>query len=115
MSLSRRTRYFTTWIACIAVLLSALAPAVARVLAATNTPFGLSAEMCSTNKAVLSASPADDRANRSPLPSDHTLHLDHCPYCQTHAGSFGLVPVAASALVASGHPAVFPPLFYRSP
>jgi hypothetical protein len=43
------------------------------------------------------------------------LHFEHCPFCFTHAGSFGVPPTPPLMLpVALGSPAM-PSLFYQSP
>jgi len=94
----RRTLYL--WIAIMAVLFSALAPAVSRAMT-PSSPYGY-AEICSV-----------DQIKKSPAQYDHTA--EHCPYCATHGGTHALLPPAmASFAVVGGHD-YYPPLFYSAP
>jgi hypothetical protein len=131
---------FAAWIACFAVLLAALAPSISHVLyaakgaekiAATHsaTHHGESVptaktelpDMASHDHGPASPVPAESdmadhhHASASHSPADKGMHFEHCPFCFTHAGSFGLSPAAAlTHPVVSGSPE-FPSLFYQSP
>lgn len=50
-------------------------------------------------------------------PDSHSsgLHFEHCPFCFTHAGSFGLAPFTAVMATADTGASLLPILFYRSP
>jgi hypothetical protein len=53
-----------------------------------------------------------DASKKSPL-----HHLEHCPFCMTHADTVALplpLPLAPSFAVAGGHD-LFPALFYHAP
>ncbi len=96
------------WIACLAILLNALAPSLSHAL---MTPGGSSnmMEICSAaGTRWIVADQADDAPAQSPL-----QHPEHCPFCITHADLLDL-PGAASFAVTGGHD-LFPALFYRSP
>jgi len=111
---SIRIRHIAAWIACFAILLAALAPTVSRILAATCDAPLARAEICATHGDEM-AQEEDHSAHHSSAPAGKELHFDHCPFCATHAGSFGLAPVDALPLPeASGAP-MLPPLFYQSP
>ncbi|WP_334190449.1 DUF2946 domain-containing protein [Noviherbaspirillum sp.] len=43
------------------------------------------------------------------------LHFEHCPFCFTHAGSFGLAPFSAVIVAPAAGASILPVLFYRSP
>ena len=82
--LNRSRHTLSSWIAVFAVLLNALAPAVSISLSEARTPAagGNWMEVCSTRGSVwvrLGEEPADSTP-------------EHCPYCFTHAASFGLPP-----------------------
>lgn len=95
------------WIAILAILFSALAPAISQALTKTERYLGLG-EIC-TVKGVSSTDQAP--AKSDPL----THHMKNCPYCATHGGSFALLPPALlSVQVLDGHD-LYPPLYYRAP
>jgi hypothetical protein len=121
-------RRVTTWIAIFAVLLASLAPSLSHALAAAGwTGYLNDTEHCSEE----AESAADDGpdvyahdihdmdaahgAHASQAPDDHSMHFEHCPFCFTHAGSFG-TPTTAEFVtpLATGSP-VLPSLFFHSP
>ena len=84
LMLNRSRPIFSSWIAVFAVLLNALAPAVSVSLSEARNPAagGNWVEICSTRGSTwtrLGEEPADSAP-------------EHCPYCFTHAASFGLPP-----------------------
>lgn len=109
-----------TWIAALAILFGAMAPAISRAMAADASraaSIDPAMEVCTMlgMKTVLAADSAD-HGNRGgkpdPATTDHML--EHCPYCAVHAAP-ALLPAPApilSALPAAA--AAYPPLFYRS-
>jgi hypothetical protein len=54
-------------------------------------------------------------AGHTPAMHSPAMHFEHCPFCFTHAGSFGLPFVASIVLPTVGAAAVAPLLFYRAP
>ena len=62
----------------------------------------------------MAAHDTDHSSHHSTEPAKKELHFEHCPFCVTHAGSFGLVPIDALALPAPRGSDVFPSLFYQS-
>lgn len=52
---------------------------------------------------------------KSSAPAEKTLHFEHCPFCFSHGGTFGLPPTAAFAFPVASSFQAFPPLFYQSP
>lgn len=102
----------TVWIALLAILFGALAPSVSHALAARNSNVGI-AELCTTNAS--NASSVVIQGQEKPLKDALLHHLEHCPFCTTHGGTFALPPpLPVSFAVIGGHD-VFPALFYRAP
>jgi hypothetical protein len=102
-----KRRVLQLWIAILATLFSALAPAISQAYTQTERYPGLG-EMCSVKGL---SSPKQAPAKPDPL--GH--HMKNCPYCATHGGSFALLPAAPlSVQVLDGHD-LYPPLYYRAP
>lgn len=101
------------WIACLAILLNALVPSISHALSAMHGASKV-VEVCSTAGTKLLAI---DQAAPDSSPIDSTLHhLEHCPFCLTHAGTFAL-PAATltTPFAVMGGYDLFPSLFYHSP
>lgn len=84
-------------IAICAMMLSALAPSISYAfMSAGNADWN---NVCRTP-----ASGADSGLDArlinagKPLPSEKNMHGEYCPFCVTHAGSFGLPPTSAIVL-----------------
>lgn len=93
----RRHRHVAAWIACLAILLNALAPAIAHAIGAQRGEQALLGAVCTTDRsglarAVLAAAAADDEGDGG---SAQGMNAS-CPYCGTHAGAF--LPPAASVV-----------------
>lgn len=101
------------WIALLAILGGALAPAISHM-----------ADHDRADKAVLEVCTAEGarmvtmHGDADPVKNDKPLHfsLEHCPFCIPHAGSLGLLPssVLVFHLPADGAQ-YFPPLFLSAP
>lgn len=68
-------RKFVHWIAALAILLGALAPAVSQALSLANNGQGFVVEICSTNGTKMTQVIGDDE------PSSSSVMGSHCPYC----------------------------------
>lgn len=100
---ARHTR-LVALVACWAVMLLSLAPMISRLLA------------CDQNAAMAACHGAHASAENGGAPHDkHELHLDHCSYCFTHAGSFALPPLPIVALSFCLAATFLPFLFFRAP
>ncbi|TFW33875.1 DUF2946 domain-containing protein [Massilia horti] len=97
MGLRSRRHILSAWLACFAILAASLMPTVSRALAAAGDA-AFAAEICSASgtrvESPILASHHDSG------PDQHGLQLDHCGYCLTHAGSFGLLPIFATIVPA---------------
>ncbi|MDT9001067.1 DUF2946 domain-containing protein [Paucibacter sp. APW11] len=117
MFFRRRLKHLVSWIASLAILLAALAPALSHALQ-RDVPGGWT-EICTVTGAKL-VKTVDARADTAdagqPASDDAGLHgLKHCPYCATHSTALGLPPAAgASPLLLSGGAEV-PELFLLAP
>jgi len=102
----RRLRQQLAWLASLAVLVGALAPAVSQWLAAAQ-PAAFWAEVCSSTNSPLPAGlrlAQADPASRQPTDRDPvSVHTKVCAYCVTHAGSFGLLPSTTQLTFDASH------------
>ncbi|WP_176442540.1 DUF2946 family protein [Noviherbaspirillum humi] len=114
------------WLAAFAVLVAALAPTVSHLLAARIQADQMVAAHGAGHDVrhdhdhdheAHHAAALDSPAAQEPEPSSsgHELHFEHCPFCLTHAGSFGLAPRLAQRFFNAVAVAVFPVLFYLAP
>jgi hypothetical protein len=68
-------RKFIHWIAALAILMGALAPAVSQALSLANNGQGFVVEVCSSNGSKMTQVIGDDETSSSPALGSH------CPYC----------------------------------
>jgi Protein of unknown function (DUF2946) len=104
-----RQRALHVWIALLAILFSALAPALSQAVAAP-APFAGQMEIC-TMDGIRSISP-DDPGTGAP-PSDH--FQKHCSICLTHPAPPALLPPTAFVIASAASVQPWPPLFYQAP
>lgn len=115
MKLSGQHNRLIAWIACLAMLLNALAPAVSHAMASAQGNTSLLQEVCSAagNKTPIVLDlgikkPANSNGSKS-------APMQHCPYCCTHAGAFGLAAGHTSAIATPNLSYSVPELFYHAP
>jgi len=104
--LARPRRALSSWIAILAVLLNALMPTVSVALENARSPLTARSsnwtEVCSTQGTIWVRLAADgsliEQTSQRPADAPASLHVEHCPYCLTHAASFGLPPAPAWAV-----------------
>lgn len=102
------------WIAILAILFNALAPIVSHARASAATA-GAQVEVCTAAgmAMVAMATSAGDQPDPGP---DHGMKgMNHCAYCATHAGSFGLPPYTTSVVAVLGGHDAYPALFFHAP
>lgn len=117
-------RWWQIWIACCAILLNALAPSMSQAVAAVRGQ-AVAWEICRVDsvpaaaggsRLALSAAKAGFAAQDGAPAGDGKMKPgEHCAYCLTHAGSFGLPPALVSIPGVFGSHPEHPFLFYRSP
>lgn len=95
-----------SWIACFAVVLATLAPSVSHLLAAERIesveraipePCRIAAA-CNTQEQQQVHQHAAAASSDSSVPSKNSLHVKHCPFCNTTAASFALMPTSVAIL-----------------
>lgn len=105
MRLSDKRNVLHLWIAILALLFSAIAPAVSHAMSAASGVPGL--EMCTIDG--VKPPPAKSL-------SDAILHaFEHCPYCAAHATPPALPPPSAWHFPLQRAQPIFPALYYYSP
>jgi hypothetical protein len=115
MNMTSSLRRVAAWIACLAILMAALAPTLSHALAAARGSSDTWMEICSASsikfiKVAVSDNPGE------PAPAKPAMQMDHCPFCLTHAGALGMPPpIATFAVPLIVHLPTFPALFYQSP
>lgn len=99
---SVRNRRRTAWLAILAILLNAFAPAMSHAMAAH---FGISLlEVCTPDG--LKRIAVEYSAARPDVPQGAHVAVDsHCPYCAPHGASFAHTPPALPAVAVLGGPA----------
>ncbi|GGC01579.1 DUF2946 domain-containing protein [Pseudoduganella buxea] len=121
-------RLLQVWIACCAILLNALAPAVSHALALDDAT-GRGWEICLNDGTRLSGSGELDQAtflaltdrgrslsSKVPAPAPaKPMAMADCGYCLPNAGPLGMPPAMLQALPFAALPAERPFLFYHAP
>lgn len=110
--MKRITRRVAAWIACIAMLFAALAPSVSQAMSAV--PGDSWTEICSVSGTKFVKVTAD-KAEVSHHSKSDLHHVEHCPLCVTHAGSFALPPTAGFSIPLIETQETHPSLFFQSP
>ena len=110
MQLRRLTRRFASWIAVLAILMSALAPAVSHALGTAGTASWI--EVC-TSQGSKWVQSNDEPGGDSAPGAEHAL--EHCPYCSIHPNAVGIPPAPLQALPAAGLAHAVPQAFLAAP
>jgi hypothetical protein len=118
MKMFRKNSRFTVFIACLAMLLNMLAPAVSHAMASGQGD-SLLLEVCSAagNKTAIAIQlnfeePLGTTQNN---PDSQAAPMQHCPYCLTHAGTFALPPATQLLALIPNLSYSLPELFYHAP
>ncbi len=110
---ARPHRRLTAWIASLAILLGALAPAVSQAVSwATGDDFRW-IQICTAAGLELVA--VDDAAGADGEGDAAGGFAERCPCCGTHAGSFGLPPAPPVSFSLPVVPDLQPILYHRAP
>src|SRR5450830_1871181 len=90
------------WFACLAILLNALSPSLSYAFASLHANANSAAvEICSASGAVYTQA---DLAQAARSTTDSVLHhIEHCPFCMSHAGSVALPPSSSWATTTIRH------------
>ena len=112
MGMTLIMRRWAAWVACFAVLFAALAPSLSHAMAASQGDAW--AEICTVGGAKL-VKVSVASADAADFGQQDQQHLEHCPFCATHAGSFALLPGAGYVLPLLETYDTFPSLYFQSP
>jgi hypothetical protein len=102
----------TVWIALLAVLFGALAPALSHALPAAGDQTGQVQVCTMAGMKTISVGQAGPAKPGTPVDGHF---LKHCPYCAAHDGTPFPPSGARPVLLPPAAPATFPALFYRAP
>ncbi|MES2117994.1 MAG: DUF2946 domain-containing protein [Pseudomonadota bacterium] len=121
MSRKSTLRALHIWIACLAILMNALAPSISHAVAFMQGQ-APAWEICRADGSAMQSAPVGDAVKtilasggKQQAPQKAMFSMDDCGYCTPHAGSYGLLPSVVSGLGLSGAHQIRPFLFYRSP
>ncbi|MFZ4876344.1 DUF2946 domain-containing protein [Janthinobacterium sp. Mn2066] len=109
------TRRLAAWIACFAILLSALAPSISQAVAHAKQESGSGwVEICSMAGIRFVKVEADQSGIGQP--DGKAMQMAQCAFCSMHAGSVGLPPTSpVLPLRIDVGTAMQPALYYQSP
>ncbi len=94
-------RRLTLWIACFAVLMASLAPAISHAMRAISGDAGSGwVEVCTLAGSKWVRADDASAPSGSSAPAK-TLAVEHCPYCALHAASLALPPGAPQPWLAA--------------
>ncbi|APA68648.1 DUF2946 domain-containing protein [Janthinobacterium sp. 1_2014MBL_MicDiv] len=114
MFISQGRAVIVLWIACIAILLAALAPTVSRAFTVASGRAVPSFEICSV-AGGMSMLPMKSSVQEPSAPQKPAMNMGDCPCCSMHAATLDIAPTAL--VLASGEliAGLLPLLFYQSP
>lgn len=142
MGMSHYRHRIAAWMACLVILLASLAPTVSHGINAfrlaeanvhehygengegASQHFKAETKIAGTQGLHMQVSEDVDHLLHTAMASDNSYtghqseggwHFEHCPFCYTHAGSFGLAPIIFFTNHMGMSEALRPALFYRSP
>lgn len=98
--------------ACMAILIAALAPSISHALSDDDKPRSLWAEICSSAGLKLVKL---DTGSQSSGHGEPISAFEHCPFCQAHGGMLALPPSEFLVLPAYVGTSSMPDLFYQAP
>nr|WP_315251617.1 DUF2946 domain-containing protein [uncultured Duganella sp.] len=110
MSSILNRRVLVAWIALLAILFGALAPAVSHAMSAKGSPPQW-LELCGVNGIKRVQLPDDG----GPRQTDLMQHMEKCPYCAAHATPLALTPPEAFSFAVVGGHDLYPSLFHQAP
>jgi len=115
MKMFRKNSRLIAFIACIGMMLSALAPAISHAMANHQGSTSLLLEICSATGDKSDLAIKLDLQNPADSKDSKMAPMQHCSYCLTHAGSYALLANVSPVLITPNLSYFLPPLFYRAP
>jgi hypothetical protein len=117
MHIRARHRSVIAWIACLAILFNAFAPAASHASPSrTGLPAAVEMEVCTALGMQMMPVPGASMAPEK-IADQGQLHksMNHCGFCVAHAASHGLPPCMALMFAPAAGRDTYPPLYYHSP
>jgi hypothetical protein len=119
MELFRRNRRLISWLASMAIVLNALAPAISHAMASIQDQAAPWAEICSVSGTKFAPLAFDqvgshEAGNKNGSDADPSA-MQHCPYCVVHAGSLAVLTDYGFELAKTDLSYSLPELFYHAP
>ena len=111
MRVGYRFRQLFSWIACLAILMSSVAPVLSQAFQPSQGDAGW-IEVCTALGQQLVHVEAAESSQTTP-PDDHARV--HCPYCSSHAVQLGLPPATSPVLFVPTLHYGLPELFLAAP
>ncbi|HEY8085274.1 MAG TPA: DUF2946 domain-containing protein [Methylophilaceae bacterium] len=115
MNYFRRQRTVIALCAGFAILLASLMPTITQAFASQQVTDSFLSAICSNSGVAKFVSFAVVTGKSSQPAQNKPMAMEHCPYCFSHAGSFGVMPSHDLAIVKLALSQPYPQLFYRSP
>ncbi|HEY8085693.1 MAG TPA: DUF2946 domain-containing protein [Methylophilaceae bacterium] len=115
MNFFRRQRTVIAISASFAILLASLMPTITQAFASRQVTDSFLSAICSNSGVAKFVSFAVVPVKSDQPAQNKPMAMEHCPYCFTHAGSFGIMPGHELTIVKLALSQPYPQLFYRSP
>lgn len=108
-----QNRKLIALMACAAILLNSLAPAISHAMAKVQGKDAPWAQICSTSGTKYIPLDLGNSSPDSDVPQ--SMAMEHCAFCLSHAGSFAIFTAIPSPITSVKLHHDYPPLFYHSP
>lgn len=116
MRVSFQIRRLQVWLACVAILLNALAPSISHALDSLQGKSAAWVEICSMEGSRFVTMAIDHAPSSGDSTTNPQLQAaQHCLFCASHVGDLALPASAMAVLMPDLGPALLPPLFYHAP
>jgi len=121
MEFFRRNRRLVSWLACMAIMLNALAPAISHAVESLHDKSAPWEQICSVSGTKFVPLDFGSLTNKQAADSKNgggtkpMAPMQHCPYCLAHAGSIAILTDHGFVLTQAGSSYSLPELFYQSP
>jgi len=113
MFVSKRKAVIVLWIACLAILMAALAPTISRALTVARGDAVPSMEICSV-AGGLTMVPLKFSGQAPDGPQKSTMSMGDCPCCSMHVATLNVTPMTLAPASGSLITGLLPVLFYQS-
>ncbi|MBB5369964.1 MULTISPECIES: DUF2946 domain-containing protein [unclassified Janthinobacterium] len=113
MFVSKSKAVVVLWIACLAILMAALAPTLSRALTVARGDTVPSMEICSV-AGGLTMVPLKFNGQAPDGPQKTTMSMGDCPCCSMHVATLNVTPMTLAPASGALITGLLPVLFYQS-